>query len=297
MGVRLVCHFARAGLDVAVVDPSTSSIDKARAELEEAGLGTSGPTTVCILFASRVSDLPDDWRHIDLAIEATPEKIGIKHAVLAELESWLPDDTLIASNTSGMTTAQLAQGMRCPERLAIAHFFNPADVIPVVEIVGYKTFPDARLQDLASLLRRSGKIPAILRKETPGFVANRIQHAMMREAFHLVEEGVADTEVIDAIVRWALGVRLAFSGPFLQRDLNGLDTHLSIASYLYPDLSATSTPAQALSDLVSAGKTGRKAGEGFYCWDASRVASAQITEKDLEAFIAMQIVKEPTQHE
>lgn len=286
MGVRLACHFVRAGLQVAVIDPSSESIDKAKSYLDKTGLEKADLT-----FAANVSVLPESWRHSDLIIEAVPEKIEIKRAVISELEAWFSEHTLIASNSSGLTTAQLAVGMRHPDRLAIAHFFNPADVIPVVELIGAERMPSERLQKLADILRRSGKIPAILHKEVQGFVANRIQHAMMREAFHLLEDGVADADAIDDIVRWAVGVRLAFFGPFLQRDLNGLDTHLSIASYLYPDLSAAQVPADTLRDKVAAGKVGRKAGEGFYTWDKTREAETQDKEQALASLIAANLKK------
>ena len=280
MGTRLARHFARAGYSVAVIDPSAPS----RAKSEEALAQVTGPGPQ-LFFAGAVSDLPESWQACDLVIEAVPEVLEIKQAALAALEAWLPTTTLIASNTSGLTTSSLCEKIRHPERLAIAHFFNPADVIPVVELVASPTMAAPRLQELADLLAASGKIPAILHREVPGFVANRIQHAMMREAFHLVEEGVADPETIDQIVRWTIGVRLAFFGPFEQRDLNGLDTHLSIASYLYPFLSAATEPFQQLRDKVAAGACGRKSGEGFYRWDEDRLARQARSEEALTRLI------------
>lgn len=280
MGTRLARHFARAGYSVAVIDPSAPS----RAKSEEALVQVTGPGPQ-LFFAGAVSDLPEGWQACDLVIEAVPEVLEIKQAALAALEAWLPTTTLIASNTSGLTTSSLCEKIRHPERLAIAHFFNPADVIPVVELVASPTMAAPRLQELADLLAASGKIPAILHREVPCFVANRIQHAMMREAFHLVEEGVADPETIDQIVRWTIGVRLAFFGPFEQRDLNGLDTHLSIASYLYPFLSAATEPFQQLRDKVAAGACGRKSGEGFYRWDEDRLARQARSEEALTRLI------------
>lgn len=287
MGQRLAAHFLRAGFAVAVIDPSPESLEKADAFLKEA-LAEGGRA----VFAAAPMGLPDGWRGCSLVIEAVPEKLAIKHAALAAAEEFFTPQTLIASNTSGLTTAELAAGMRAPQRLAIAHFFNPADVIPVVELIAGPGMEEARLQELAAILARSGKLPAILRQEVPGFVANRIQHAMMRECLHLLETGVADAETLDRILRWSIGARMAFFGPFLQRDLNGLDTHLSIADYLYPQLSATDTPAGVLRSRVAAGKTGRKAGRGFYAWDGPREAAVRAAEADLAALIATMTARE-----
>lgn len=280
MGAALAQQFVRTGFGVAVIDPAAASLARAEA--------TIGAKTAQTAFATELPALDPLWRDSVLAIEAVPEQLLLKQSALAALEDWLPAQTLIASNTSGITTRQLAERMRHPERLAIAHFFNPADVIPVVELLAGPDMPDARLETLAQILRRAGKLPAVLRKEVPGFVANRIQHAMMREAFHLLEEGVADAETIDEIVRWSLGVRLAFFGPFLQRDLNGLDTHLSIAEYLYGNLSAATQPAEPLREKVAAGATGRKAGTGFYRWDAEREAAIATAQAALVTLIADQ---------
>lgn len=287
MGQRLAAHFSRAGFAVAVIDPSPESLEKAEIFLKDAA-----PQAGRALFAAAPASLPDGWRDCRLAIEAVPEKLAIKHAALAAAEDFFSPQTLIASNTSGLTTAELAAGMRAPQRLAIAHFFNPADVIPVVELIAGPGMEEARLQELAAILARSGKLPAILRQEVPGFVANRIQHAMMRECLHLLETGVADAETIDSILRWSIGARMAFFGPFLQRDLNGLDTHLSIADYLYPQLSATHTPAEPLRSRVAAGETGRKAGRGFYDWDGPREAAVRAAEADLAALIATMTARE-----
>lgn len=287
MGQRLAVHFIRAGFTVALIDPATESLDKAGSFLR--GVLPEGPFA---LPAASPLDLSDDWRLCPLVIEAVPEKLSVKHAALAAAEAFFSPETLIASNTSGLTTAQLASAMRLPQRLAIAHFFNPADVIPVVELIAGPGMSEARLQDLAAILARSGKLPAILHREMPGFVANRIQHAMMRECLHLLQEGVADAETLDQILRWSVGMRMAFFGPFLQRDLNGLDTHLAIAEYLYPQLSTATAPSDALRAYVDAGRTGRKAGEGFYDWDQVRDAEIRNAEAALAALIEARRIQE-----
>ncbi|MDR7124351.1 3-hydroxyacyl-CoA dehydrogenase NAD-binding domain-containing protein [Pseudotabrizicola sp. 4114] len=292
MGLGLARHFLRAGFEVAVIDPSAKSLENAQFLLDAAA--PSGPAP---LFATAPAGLPDRWRDCALVVEAVPERLEIKHAALAAVETFFRPDTLIASNTSGLTTAALTAPMAHPERLAIAHFFNPADVIPVVELIASASMPASRLNDVATLLRRSGKLPAILRREVPGFVANRIQHAMMRECFHLLQEGVADAATLDDILRWSIGVRMAVFGPFLQRDLNGLDTHLAIADYLYPDLSAATTPAPTLRAKVAAGELGRKTGLGFYDWDARREQRVRTAEAALVGLIRDLTAQETTEGE
>lgn len=273
MGQGLARHFHRAEFQVAVVDKSPVALERMKHSLPE------------LTIAQDLTELSDEWKSPDLVIEAIPEILALKADLLARAEAFFSPHVLIASNTSGLTTADLCRDMRHPERLAIAHFFNPADVIPVVELVASAQMPAERLRQLADLLRASGKEPAVLHRELPGFVANRIQHAMMRECLHLLDQGVADAETIDSIVRWSLGVRMAFTGPFAQRDLNGLDTHLNIAHYLYPELSAARTPAEILQAKVAEGALGRKSGAGFYQWDQTTLARAKAAEAALEALI------------
>lgn len=280
MGSRLTRHFLSAGFNVALVDPVTETLTKAAHFLSCCGSGAERLT-----LTEKLANLGPDWSNPAVTIEAVPEQLTLKRAVIAELEAFLAPDSLIASNTSGLTTAALTKDMRHPERFVIAHFFNPADLIPVVELIANEAMPPDRLETLAELLRVSGKIPAVLKKEVPGFVANRIQHAMMRECFHLLAEGVADAATIDDIIRYSIGVRMALAGPFEQRDLNGLDTHLAISNYLYADLASDTEAPALLRTKVEAGELGRKAGRGFYIWDAARSEGAAKTEAALADLI------------
>ncbi|RBP88574.1 3-hydroxyacyl-CoA dehydrogenase [Rhodobacter sp. 140A] len=279
MGTRICRHFLRAGHRLALLDPSPEALAKAVGNLRAEGLAPVG--------AARLEALDPIWGAADLVIEAVPEDLGLKRAVIAELDRAFRPETLIASNTSGLRSADLAEGLRHPGRFLIAHFFNPADLVPAVELVpGPATRPET-LERVAALLTASGKKPAVLKADVPGFIANRLQHAMLRECFHLLEQGVADAETIDRVTRYSLGVRLALIGPLLQRDLNGLDTHLSIARYLYPALDARQTPPEGLAEKVRAGHLGRKSGRGFYDWDSGRDAQLDAVERLLPEVIAL----------
>ncbi|WP_460272847.1 3-hydroxyacyl-CoA dehydrogenase NAD-binding domain-containing protein [Celeribacter sp. ULVN23_4] len=279
MGVRICRHFAQHGIPVSLIDPSSEALQKAQEILKDIS-----PTP---LLAQGLQNLPEDWRSAEIVFEVVPESLALKRRVLADIEAFFDVSTVITSNTSGLRTSELTAGMAHPERFLIAHFFNPADVIPAVEIVPGAETTESALQQVIRLLQDTGKKPARLQADIPGFIANRLQHALLRECFYLMEAGVADAETIDLITRYSLGVRLALIGPLLQRDLNGLDTHLNIAGYLYPNLDARQTPSETLSDKVASGDLGRKSGQGFYNWDSEQNARMEHIEALLPEVIAL----------
>jgi 3-hydroxybutyryl-CoA dehydrogenase len=151
-----------------------------------------------------------------------------------------------------------------------AHFFTPADVIPLVEVVRNDDTSEDTVAKVMATLRFGGKRPVLVRQDIPGFIANRIQHALAREAISLLEKGVASAEDIDEVVKWSLGIRLALSGPLEQRDMNGIDVHYAIASYLYKDLENRTEPSDLLKSKVDSGHLGAKSGQGFYTWSPER---------------------------
>jgi len=279
MGARICKHILRSGHPVALIDPSKEALENAEK--------TIGNPREALTTHTKIDALPDLWRAAMMVIEVVPEVLSLKHQVIADSEAFFDDSTLIASNTSGLPTAELTKNMRCPERFVITHFFNPADLIPAVELVPGPKTSEAVVAKTAAFLQSTGKKVARLRADVPGFIANRLQHALMRECFHLMATGVADAEAIDLVTRYALGVRLAMIGPLLQRDLNGLDTHLNIARYLYADLDARDTPPETLARMVAAGDIGRKSGQGFYTWDAEQQTKMEQIERLLPELIAL----------
>jgi len=227
----------------------------------------------------------EDAGQADVALECVPENPALKRKVLAALEGAVPEGAPILSNTSGLTLEEMSADMARPERAVITHFFNPGDVIPAVEVVVAKDAPEGLCAEVMTLLRGLERRPVRLNHAPPGFVANRIQHAIMRECLHLVDQGVASPAEIDEIVQWSVGVRMALSGPFRQRDLNGLGTHLSIAEYLYPDLCDRHDPSPTLANLVGQGHLGKRSGKGFYDWPEGEDARA--AEQALRRVIAL----------
>ena len=210
--------------------------------------------------------LPECTADIDLVIEAIPEKIELKEKLFARLEELCPEKTIFATNTSGISINSLAQKVKRKGKLIGTHFFMPAHLIPLVEVVVGKDTAAETVEFVMQVLQSAGKKPIKVAVDLPGFIANRLQHALAREAMSLVQKGVASAEDVDEVVKSSLAIRLLFTGPLEQRDFNGLDTHLSIASYLYEDLENTVKPLKILEDKVAAGKLGLKTGEGFYDW-------------------------------
>ncbi len=250
MGLAIARLFGTHDWAVHVVDPGEAA--RAAATREVPGATASADLTGA--------------GHADAALECVPEDLSLKQEILARLEACLSPDAPILSNTSGLMLAQMCTRMQHPERTLIAHFFNPPDIIPAVEVVPAPDAPAGLCDRVIDMLRALGKRPVRLDHAPAGFVANRIQHAIMRECLHLVDEGVADPAAIDEIVQWSIGIRMALAGPFRQRDLNGLGTHLSIAEYLYPDLCDRHTPSPTLTATVARGDLGRRSGKGFFDW-------------------------------
>lgn len=203
----------------------------------------------------------------DLVIEAVPEKLSLKQDVFREIESYCNDETLISTNTSGLSINEIVCVLEHPERAVGTHFFMPADVIPLVEVVKSEHTSTSTIDSVMGVLKKINKKPVLIQKDIPGFIANRIQHALMREALYLAESGVASVEDIDTVVRYSLGMRLLFTGPLEQRDLNGLDIHYDIANYLYESLEDRKTPSELLTTKVENKELGIKTGKGFYEWD------------------------------
>lgn len=270
-GIAQVC--AQGGKQVTLVDVSPQVLENARQKIREGlrllvdnGLAAAGDEVAALGRISFSADLAAGVKDADIVIEAIPEKIQLKKKLFAQLEAACGPKTIFASNTSGIPINKLAALTRRPDRVIGAHFYMPAHLVPLVEVIqGDATAEDVIVRTM-ELLTEIGKRPVRVRKDVPGFIGNRLQHALAREAMSLVEKGVATAEDIDTVVKTSLAIRLVFTGPLEQRDFNGLDTHMSIAEYLYPDLEDAKSPLAILRDKVTAGSLGLKTGEGFYDW-------------------------------
>lgn len=225
---------------------------------------------------SVVQDLEQaDWPAVGLVIECVPEVLDIKRKLFARLAAMAPARAVLASNSSSFPISQVAAGLAGAGRMLGLHFFMPAHIVPLVEVVLGPDSDSAMGQALMGFMRRCGSVPILVRKDVPGFIANRLQHALGREAFALIQEGVASPEDIDAAVRFGFGFRYLAAGPVMQKEHAGWDVHAAAAATIYPSLSNTSEPAPVLADKPRLGRLGMKSGQGFYAWPPERIRAEQ----------------------
>jgi len=221
----------------------------------------------------------------DWIFEAAPEKLPLKQEIFAAIEKLVAPTTILASNSSAIPSTEIGRHLAHRERMVGTHFWNPPHLVPLVEVIQNERTSGEVVERTMQLLRHAGKVPVHVRRDIPGFVGNRLQHAMKREAVALVATGVCDAETIDTVVREGFGARTAVLGPMEQSDLVGLDLALDIAEVLYRDLDRTAGPHPFLRDKVKAGKLGMKTGEGFRKWTA---AEADAVRERLSRFLAEQ---------
>jgi len=220
-------------------------------------------------IAGRISgttDLAEAVEAASVVVEASPEDMDLKRRLFTELERLVPPDTIIASNSSGMSVVDMTGHLAQQERVVGSHFFLPAQVIPLVEVSRGPRTSDETMERTIELWRSCGKRPIRIEKDVNGYVANRLQAALVREATNLVAEGVASAEDIDLAVQTSFGLRFMVSGPLEQRDLGGLDLHVALARGLWPHLSKSDGPFPEVIEMVERGDLGVKSGKGFFDW-------------------------------
>ncbi|MED3786769.1 3-hydroxyacyl-CoA dehydrogenase family protein [Peribacillus frigoritolerans] len=224
-------------------------------------------------------DLEGAVRDADFIIEAIPEVIELKLNLYQQLEKIIKPDAIVASNTSTFPISQLMEKASFAERMVITHFFNPGHLVPLVEIVQHDETKPEIVKTTMDLMRKIGKSPILLKKEIAGFIANRLQTALMREAFYLLKEGVADAEDIDTAITAGPGFRWAFTGPIEIADFGGLDTWQRVFDNVSPVLDQSKEAPDLIRGLVAEGKLGTKSGEGIFTYEESTV-SQKINERD-----------------
>ena len=223
-----------------------------------------------VSIVSKIEEI--NWEMIDIAIECIPEKLEIKQHLFAELEKICSPHTILCSNSSSFPISAISKGLKSNHRMLGLHFFMPAHLVPLVEVVlGEKSDPELA-KPVAELMRGCGMVPVLVKKDLPGFLANRMQHALAREAFHMIDEGIASPEDVDAAVRFGFGFRFLAAGPVMQRDHAGLEVHTAAAASMYPSLATNSTPAKVLQERVNRKDLGMKTGQGFFSWTPESIA-------------------------
>ncbi len=222
----------------------------------------------CVMLTT---DLHEAVKEADIVTEAIPELIELKWELYQKLEQYCQPNAIIASNTSTFPISKLIEKSSTAHRMLITHFFNPAQLVPLVEIVKHENVPNEIIQRVQTILRQIGKTPVLLKKDVPGFIANRLQAAIVREAFYLLKEGVADAKDIDAAVTNGPGFRWAFSGPIETADYGGLDTWKRVMDNLAPELDKSQQAPLLIDELVQQGKLGTKTGAGIFEYTAKQV--------------------------
>ena len=207
----------------------------------------------------------------DLVIEAVFEDMQIKRETFAKLEARCRPDTIFCTNTSVMSPSEISAELKYRERFVGTHFWNPGHLIPLVEVVKSDATSDATAQTVMDVLKGVGKEPVLCKKDVPGFIANRMQHALWREAISIVENGIADAETVDKAVRYSFGLRLPQLGPLTNSDMVGTELTYNIHNYILQFLEDTHTPSPLLSQMKEEGKMGFKSGEGFMKWTPEEV--------------------------
>ncbi|MBO1000489.1 3-hydroxyacyl-CoA dehydrogenase family protein [Bacillus sp. SD075] len=224
-------------------------------------------------------DLKGAVRDADFIIEAIPEVIELKLNLYEQMERIIKPDAIVASNTSTFPISRLMEKASFADRMVITHFFNPGHLVPLVEIVQHDETKLEIVKATMDLMRKIGKSPILLKKEIAGFIANRLQTALMREAFYLLKEGVANAEDIDTAITAGPGFRWAFTGPIEIADFGGLDTWERVLDNVSPVLDQSKEAPDLIRDLVAKGMLGTKSGEGIFTYEESTV-SQKINERD-----------------
>jgi 3-hydroxybutyryl-CoA dehydrogenase len=269
MGAGLALVFTDAGHDVTITDPVEQSLVSVKSRIADL-LRTLGKPEDAINRITPTASLAHAVQDAELIIEAAPEKMELKQQLFADIEAAAPRNAILASNTSVMPITQVMAKVKHQERALGTHWWNPPYLIPLVEVIQTAETSQATVETTMKLLKRIGKVPVHVKKDVPGFVGNRMQAALWREAISLVENGVCDAETVDLVVKNSFGLRLAVLGPLENADLVGTDLTLDIHNHVLAHLEDTHAPSPYLKKLVADGKLGFKTDQGFLPWDEER---------------------------
>ena len=271
MGSSMAQIFAKYGFKVFVYDVAIAAIERSKKNIQ-AGLSTEiaqGAMTQkqAMEASARISystELKDVFPQADYVIESILEDISVKHTFWETVSSMVSDNTILASNTSGLSISTIAAAVKNPERFCGMHWFNPPHLTPLVEVISGEKTAEGTAKAVYDLALSIGRKPILVHKDPCGFCVNRIQFAVFREAINIVRNGYASMEDVDTALRYGLGMRYAVIGIFQMADLGGLDVWRTISTYLFPDLCDAKEVDPMLEDLFERGDFGVKSGKGFF---------------------------------
>ena len=272
MGHGIAQVFALAGHAVTITDSVAANLEAVKSRIA-ANLRDLGEDTNAIERVQPRADLAEAVRDADYVVEAVLEDLSLKQKLFGEIERHVRPDTILASNTSVIPITAIMQGLSRRERALGTHWWNPPFLIPLVEVIETQWTSPQTIAWTMKLHEAAGKKPAHVKKDVTGFIGNRLQHALWREAISLVENGVCDAETVDAVVKSSFGLRLPVLGPLENADLVGTDLTLAIHNIVLKDVDSRASPSPYLQKLVADGKLGFKSGEGFRKWSAEKQAA------------------------
>jgi 3-hydroxybutyryl-CoA dehydrogenase len=276
MGHSIAQVFALAGHDVTITDSFAQALDTAKSRIA-ANLRDLGEDESAVKKVRVCADLAEAVREADYVVEAVVEDLALKQKLFAEIERHVRPDTILASNTSVIPITAIMQGLARRERALGTHWWNPPFLVPLVEVIETQWTSAEAIAWAMKLHDAAGKTPAHVKKDVPGFIGNRLQHALWREAIALVEQGICDAPTVDAVVKASFGRRLPVLGPLENADLVGTDLTLAIHTIVLPAIDSRPTPSPYLQKLVADKKLGFKSGEGFRTWSPDEQSALRAT--------------------
>ena len=278
MGHGIALEFALAGFDVTLCDVDEDALKRGWDRIHESlqlmqqcGLAKPDTADFALCRIKAGSDLRAAVDEVDVVVESIGENLEQKRAVFRQVDEYCPPRAILTSNSSSFTPSLMAGATTRPQQFLGMHYFNPPCLIPLVEVIRGEQTSDATVELMTSLLKRLGKTPVLVRREVPGFIANRIQAAVWREILNLVADGVATPEDIDLVMTSSLGRRWSVAGPFEITDLAGLDLKQAILTELLPSLASSADVPAILNEMVEQGNLGVKTGNGFREWTPEKV--------------------------
>ena len=274
MGHAIAQEFAAAGYDVILCGRSEERLKQALEKIEHSlnelaqwEIISKDSVRPALDRLQTTADLAEAGSDADLIVESVVEVLEVKEKLFSELDAICPDRTLFASNTSSLLPTTLAAATQRPDRFLIAHYFNPPYLMPLVEIVRGEKTSDEAVNAVFNLMKAMGKRPIICQKEALGFIVNRLQLVLLREAFNIVQRGIASPQDVDLAVKKSFGRRLGMVGPFeLYEYIDGYDLTLQCEKYILPDMDTSNQPYPLLLEKVENNELGAKTGKGFYDW-------------------------------
>ncbi|MEL6452169.1 MAG: 3-hydroxyacyl-CoA dehydrogenase family protein [Pseudomonadota bacterium] len=272
MGHGIALTFARVGHAVCLTDPDAGTRHSAPDRIAESLRLLGADAAEVAQVVSRVTlypELPQAVQAASAVFEAAPEKLDLKQRIFADVEAHAPPDAILASNTSVIPITQIMQGLSNRARALGTHWWNPPHMIPLVEVIKTEWTDPAVADQMHALLGQAGKTPVMVEKDVPGFIGNRLQHAMWREAISLVEQGICSAKAVDDVVKASFGRRMAVLGPLENADLVGLELTQDIHRQVLYDLDARPNPSPLLQEMLDAGRSGMAAGAGLRDWEAA----------------------------